>query len=208
MKRLALFLCLFLCGLSPVLAGEDSPTPTPLSGSSSIEGTVRDADGTPLAGVSVKGFFFASRESHFSRKGETDAGGAYGFTGLPACTVKITVELTGYAKATRSLITLTENNHLTGMDFALSKERTISGRIVDTDQEPIQGVFATARPDGEKFLKGAARPAGSGARSGDDGRYSIGALSEGTYTVRTSSPDFAPAEKGGSPPGRATWISH
>lgn len=197
MKRLALSLSIAALHASPLHACDGTLTPVPPSGSSSVEGTVRDAEGAPIAGADVSACFHASPDIHFHRDMKTDARGSYAFAALPAGTAMVTMRADDCAGAARSSIKIADGSRIPGLDFTLSKGLAIGGRLADVKGGPVAGVSVSARPDKNAYAKGAARPAGSEGRSGEDGGYTIGSLGEGIYTVETVSPDFAPAKKTG-----------
>lgn len=173
--------------------GDQSPTPPP--GSSSIRGCVRDAQGGPIAKAVVKaglttmdgGFKYASLTT------ETDANGIYSFANLPSWSVTLTVSGAGYNTLRRKSIALSDNQHLTGIDFVLTSSLSISGLVTDESGKPLQGVTIGAKPEGEKDTPSPlVAQAWVDARSGDDGRYTLTSFGEGLYTLETRSKYYIP----------------
>lgn len=109
-----------------------TPVTTAQTTTSTIEGTVTDANGAVIAGATVKasGVTLATE-----RSATTDADGFYRITALPAGTYTVTVSGTGFAAKTSS-IELTLNRNAT-FDVQL-QVGTVGGDVVEvTDVLPL-----------------------------------------------------------------------
>ncbi len=122
---IVLFLTLFMFHVLP--SGAVAQTTT-----STIEGTVADANGAVIAGAEVKakGTTLASERSVTS-----DSEGFYRLTALPAGTYTMTVSRTGFATST-SNIELTLNRVAT-FDVHLQVGSAIGGVVVTSDALPL-----------------------------------------------------------------------
>jgi hypothetical protein len=153
---------------------------------STINGTVTDPTGAPLAGVSVTadGPVFATTT--------TGADGTYSLTGLDKGTYTVTFHADGFIDATPQIVTVTAYNQTLVADAHVDAPSTISGVILNSGENPIEG--ATVTIDG---------PTWSTTTTAADGTYSFGVLPKGTYdltvtaagyvdstTVTVSVPDF------------------
>src|SRR6266567_651679 len=116
-------LAVFLLHLSPSNATAQTTTST-------IEGTVRDANGAAIAGAAVK----VNETAHASeRSTTTDAEGFYRLTALPAGTYTLTVSGTGFATST-SNIELTLNRVVT---FDVKLEVGGVGAVVNVQADSL-----------------------------------------------------------------------
>jgi len=66
------------------------------TGSSSIRGIVSDPNGQPVAGASVT---LTNAEKNFSRTQNTNDSGSYVFSAVPPGSYELTVEFSGFKKA-------------------------------------------------------------------------------------------------------------
>lgn len=149
-----------------------------------IAGTVRDASGAALGGVSVQ----ALRLGGGWASATTTPNGTYTLTGLPAGQWRVQFhdgnlgrgfadeyydDQRTYAAAT--LVTVSVGARTDGIDAALAAGGSISGLVTDAAGTPLAGVwvYASAR-DGSL---------GGGVTTGTNGRYSIGGLAPGSYVV-------------------------
>lgn len=108
-----------------------------LEGTASVEGTVADLQGRPLAGVSVRAGLLrgASGEELYTR---TDAAGTFVLEGLPVGTVRVR------AKQDTSAVWTSRTTQLaTGargrVDFTLSETGMVQGRVTQASGEPLPG---------------------------------------------------------------------
>jgi len=143
-----------------------------------IRGTVTNAAGTGLSGISVL-------RSGSSTPAVTDYTGAYSFTDLPAGTYTITPGSTrGTFAPTSRTATITTADVVVD-SFVATLTATISGRIRTKEYDPIDGVTVVIKNyTGGQMV--------ATLITGDDGRYTSPQLPAGTYTVEaTPHPGFA-----------------
>ncbi len=195
MKKFIIVLVSIVSSLT-VTARSESPTPTPPAGSASIEGNVRDGSGSPIGGAKVRAHLHSWGEfESFSLTAETDSSGTYGFYNLPAANVNLSVKADGYTRLKRERIKLGRDERITGIDFTLQEGLAISGRVQDSNAEPLKGIGVTAKPEYDEGLpKPNFRQATVTVQTGEDGRYTVPSIEEGSYTVKTSSKQYIPEE--------------
>ncbi|MFL5357062.1 carboxypeptidase regulatory-like domain-containing protein [Archangium sp.] len=106
-----------------------------LEGTASVEGTVSDARGQPLAGVAVRAGLLrgGSGEEHFTR---TNAAGRFVLEGLPVGTVRVRAKQDSSAVwASRTLpLTTGTRGHV---DFTLSETGMVMGRVTQASGAPL-----------------------------------------------------------------------
>ncbi|WP_247730075.1 S8 family serine peptidase [Halovivax limisalsi] len=95
--------------------------------SAGIEGTVTDADGTPIEGVTV------TVDDEFTA--ETDENGAYAFTQLPG-NHTVSVDPFGYEAAQQS-VTIENHSHVADADFALQPQ--LDAAVAADQPDRIEG---------------------------------------------------------------------
>jgi protocatechuate 3,4-dioxygenase beta subunit len=176
------------------MAQDESATSAPPPGTASIEGTVRDTNGNLIQGAAV-GCNLSSRDAQkkiqlYRVTASTDRRGVYAFVNLPAMKGYLNVEAEGFNRPCKRM-EIKEGERITGVDFVLQAERTISGCVRDKDGNPIEGVHIAAN------FESPGEQQGGPARSGEDGTYIIRRLGDGIYTVRASSDLYAPERKSG-----------
>ena len=131
----------------------------------SVSGTVRDFDGTPLAGVPI--FVIPS----LSPSATTDVNGAYRLS-LPAGTYGLAVFKPGYPPAPSQQVTVPPAR--VDVNFTFPQRFAVSGVVRDFDGTPLPGasVFASNLPGGS-------------ATTDASGGYRL-SLTAGSYTVAVS----------------------
>lgn len=174
-----IFLILAACNPTPTLVPTPtprilipSPFPTPATGS--ISGRVMRQDGkTPIseAGIIANGTISANLKTILTQKD-----GTYLLDKLTPDTYQVDVILPGYEDGRRTGIVVSANQRLSGIDFNLRSESTISGKVTQADgKTPIAdaSVFASG-PHGEP----------GAAVTAKDGTYTVlGLLTPGLYRV-------------------------
>lgn len=138
-----------------------------------IEGTILDPDGQPVAEAKVQqrkdyGDFTRSAEAAVS-----DAKGVYTISNVPR-TATLSAEKEGYATSEQLELTLSPGEVRTGVDISLRPGFSISGRVVDTTGKPVPAV--SMHVTGQ-------RNTSSQARTETDGKFEAKDLPEGTYTI-------------------------
>lgn len=183
----------------------------PVGGGSITGRVVSDVDGSAVAGADI---YVLSLDNPFlGGWSQTDADGNYAVSGLIDGSYYVQVyadgfypevydDVNGTDQATQ--VTVTEPNATSGIDFSLARAATISGRVVDSNGNPIAGVLVCA---GDPSAMG---PGGVGGNPGDsilfpnddpngygkgcdgfglcvitdeNGQYTISGLADGDYTV-------------------------
>lgn len=194
---LPVVIAVLLCG-SPLPPRSETPAQKLPAGSSSVQGTVTDTSGAPVADATVTAVLYLLQRDEvetFTLTSETDTRGNYIFSGLPECGVNLSAEAPGHNRLKRKSIQLGRDERVAGIDFKLQPALTISGRVVDSSGQPIQGAALIAVPEGEKKLpKPLVNQDVVTAKSGEDGHYTIASLSAGNYTVNARVEQYGPGE--------------
>jgi beta-lactamase regulating signal transducer with metallopeptidase domain/uncharacterized GH25 family protein len=137
---------------APVSQSDDASAQEkrPANAPRTYSGKVLNPDGTPLAGVTVsamnKAFSRSDNRWHYSKKlAETssDADGSYSITFQPEeGNNELVAQLDGFAPDVVSFTKLHElfEQNTTSLDLRLSRLKLISGRIVDSEGNPVSGV--------------------------------------------------------------------
>ena len=150
----------------------------------SVSGRVLDADtGTPLIGVGV-----GSHELGWSL---TDANGRYTISRLPNGRHKIWIQGEYIASAVAPPVTVSveDGRAVSGVDFRIRLEGSVSGRVLDDRGEPVRGVgvvaisqqFGQAEPGGDPAVADSALSYGmtQAAETDAQGQYQIWRLRGG-----------------------------
>jgi protocatechuate 3,4-dioxygenase beta subunit len=164
-----------------VLTGKD----VTLIAGASIAGTVRDAAGNPIEGVSVNAN--SSPVSCSYCYTTTLADGSYQINGLPAASYRVQFSkyqssyvsqyfggTASYSAAT--LISVAAGSVLLGKDATLPLGGSISGVVRDSAGQPISGVSVTP--------SSSSGSSSSSVSTASDGSYKVDGLGAGSYTVR------------------------
>ncbi|MAB78093.1 MAG: hypothetical protein CMJ89_01960 [Planctomycetes bacterium] len=146
-----------------------------------ITGTVTDQAGKPLPGISVSaqgggGMWFGRDEV----SAETDAGGRYEISCVPPGTNRVQVSADSWAEPEPRAIEIEEKEVISGIDFALARGKSISGRVMWPDGIPAQGSKVTA----SVVRTGGWHETKSTSTAGEDGRFVLYGLESGVFEVR------------------------
>ena len=160
------------------------------SATGSITGKVTSTTGTKLEGVEIYAY---TEDAEPVGYGVTDSTGAYMMTEVPNVKVLVaTSNMMGYVdewydnvvlidfgyQDGAKLLDLAANPTQTGIDFALAKGRTISGKVTNSSSSGLVDVEVTAFTlDGEPVRT---------AHTGSTGTYTITGLPAGQYLVATT----------------------
>jgi len=171
-------LLLLLCALP--LAAQTSDKPA------SVQGTVTNSvTGLPIprAHVTLQGAFDGKRVLYGATSG---ADGRFSFTGITPGQYVAEAERVGFVRnqggspRDRNTVQLSPDENKTGVEIRLTPTGSITGRVTDSDGEPVEGLFIQSQG-----------PRGGGSGMTDEnGVYRIGGLSPGKYTVRSSRADI------------------
>ncbi len=163
-----------------------------------IAGTVVDSSNQPISGVTV--FVFKFSEFSSSNSTQTDSIGNYAFNGLKSGDYKIQISLSytsdfvpqtydnadNFSLATP--ITVSAPNTTVNIDITLEFGGSVSGRVVDSSNQPISGLQVNAF--GIAFNLG-----GKNGFTDSNGDYIIKGLASGDYRVEVltfNNSSFAP----------------
>ncbi len=182
-----------------------------------LEGKIADKEGLPLSGARVTvsraetgkrsalglDAFVSARKAHSAKDG------GYRIRGLEPGPVVVLVTALDHAPETIQGLVL--GVEPTRQDFTLGRGGSITGRVADTEGNPLAGIEVTALVHGEapmaiesEFLERMERRSRSGialVRTGDDGRYELAHLPEAVYTVVARASGFEASRAEGVPPG-------
>ncbi len=145
-----------------------------------ITGIVTDSSSKPVAGASV---VFTPSGGGSVQTATTDTNGSYTLSNVPPGTYTGTASLSG-ATATSGAVTVTSGATLT-VNFKLAPGAgSATGRVVDTNGNPIGGATV--------FFNGGGLPATATATTGANGVYTFpaGSLPSGSYQVSATAPTF------------------
>ncbi len=161
------------------------------AGSGAISGTVVEAaSGDPVRKAIVTVTWHGTPRSWATTR--TDGSGKFSFEGLPAGKYDLTANKFGLGTATygttsvRQLgdqITLADGEIHADIKLWFLRSASISGRVVDSEGEPVSGANLTllrpSRQFGERILANA-----QGASTNDRGEFKITGLDPGQYYLR------------------------
>jgi len=139
-----------------------------------VEGTISDEAG-PIPGATVW-----CRTDKATNEVRTDQSGSYTFKGTVTGLIMIGAEKEGYAPATARAVNALPAMRLGNVDILLRKEGVVSGRVLDPNGDPMQGVevdlWARVFRDGQPILRfrGA-------AHTNDLGEYRIAGVGTERY---------------------------
>ena len=180
--------------LVAVLLGATPQAPLPYAaGTATIRGHIVRTDGPPLARAEVR--LATTEKSGPPRIATTDDSGAYEFTGLPAGRYTLTALKTGYvslefgqrrAFEAGQVIQIKAGETRERVDIALPRYGAITGRIVDENGEPLEGVSISV--DEVRSVGGSRRlvnvPGVPARQTNELGRFRVYGLPPGDYAVR------------------------
>ncbi|MFT7670617.1 MAG: hypothetical protein ACI8X5_003328 [Planctomycetota bacterium] len=148
-----------------------------------LSGTVYGPDGDVVVGAAVMAINKPAGAGQSSiGKATTDHDGQYEIGGLTPGSYMVSAQMSGEAStpfqgaAWSDKVTLVQGDVLSGVDVHLSASGLIEGLVTDEDGRPAVGAKVEIRtPRGP-----------NGARSGDDGRFAVGGMLEGSCWVRAT----------------------
>lgn len=121
----------------------------------------------------------------------SDAGGHFGFRDIPPGTYRMMVERAGFVRASYgarssmragTTITVQPGQKVTGIDFKLTPQGVVTGRVMDEDGEPVMNVSVQAMRS--LYAQGRKRLMTAGyATTNDLGEYRIHSLAPGKYIL-------------------------
>src|SRR5580658_718570 len=145
-----------------------------------VEGVVTDAiTGVPVprAHLTLQGLI----DGQPGRYGATSAAdGRFSITGIAPGSYTPAAERVGFVRWSggrpRDRIALNANDSRTGIEIKLIPTGTITGRVTDSDGEPVEGAFVHAEGAGE----------GEAVATDEKGQFRLGGLPPGKYRVKAS----------------------
>jgi protocatechuate 3,4-dioxygenase beta subunit len=199
-----------------VKRAQTSPVEALLLRESVLVGTVRDAQGAPLAGAKVRvevpsrdaaTGMIASMMGGTFRSGVADENGRYEVHGLSEGERKVRVEAAKFLRL-EDKVSIPAQAAAT-RDFTLRPGYKLAGTVAGPDGKAFGGakVYASGKPPsgGAAAMAvafGGARKEDAVAVSGADGKWSADGLPEGPYVVKASADGFLDGEVKDVEPGR------
>jgi len=143
-----------------------------------------------------------------SKSVETDTGGRFAFDGLPAGRYNISVNVrSGYVRTSSETAELADGG-TANITFRLDRTGAITGKVLDDNGEPIQGIqLRASRWDSMAGVRRLMPYYGNGANSvtNDLGEYRLYDVPPGDYFIAATYPSYGPSplqENGASPEPR------
>lgn len=156
----------------------------------SVAGTVRDPDGSPLAGTCVEAWLLDGDEERWLGNQLVDDEGAFSMPSLPPVRVRLDfldcIPALTWLPSSSAELDLSPGSSLVGVDGVLQPGAVLAGTVRDDDGAPISGMCVTPRSTADGAGWGAT------AISGPDGSYQLTQLDGGTYDVRATPCDDQP----------------
>lgn len=151
-----------------------------------LEGSVRSADGRPVAGARVQ--WVPQQAGHSAPRiridpATTDADGRYVLSGLPPGPATVQATHADHLDSERARADVTDGS-ATSLEFVLQPGAAIVGRVLDADGEPAAGAQVSVTPTDGEAQKAGARWRAVQARS--DGTFRVGGLAVARHDVRVT----------------------
>jgi protocatechuate 3,4-dioxygenase beta subunit len=180
-----------------------------LSGSGTIEGTVKDGSGSPAEGAAISvqlDWEAMNRQAQGSGRGVdwniystlqdpkvatrltavTDTEGRFAITGVPAAFYQVSAAWSAFV-ATHDEAIEVKGGSQARVDLVLGEGMTISGTVLDTEERPVAGanVWAQMQENRPGMVQ-----RWSTARSQSDGRFELRNVGTGTYTINANATGY------------------
>lgn len=171
--------------LFPVNAGSNTAPALKLGIAASVAGTITDAGGNALAGVSVAIVSAATPTGSAVATLTTNAAGQYLFGSVPLGAYIVRASKTGYFSAASAAFTANAgSNTAPTLKLTAIVYGSVTGTITDTNGNPIAGASVSVIPSSS----GAASTAE--VKTDASGNYTLPKVQAGTYAVRASAPGY------------------
>ncbi|HTS78184.1 MAG TPA: carboxypeptidase regulatory-like domain-containing protein [Bryobacteraceae bacterium] len=180
------------CALASVALGQPA-------GTGKIAGTVIDAaNGDPVRKVIVTLTWHGTPRSWATTR--SDGSGQFQFTGLPAGNYDLHANKAGAGTAiygaagtreTGKIIELAEGETILGLKLRFIHSATVSGRVVDSDGDPIAGTQVSLRRYSRNFGQRVLVNAGPVSTADDRGEYRISNVQPGQYLLFAGHSQFS-----------------
>ena len=166
-----------------------------------VSGRVLDAAShNPIAGARVMLF---PAEQMFPpgamgpREAVTDVNGQFVFDAVAPGRYRIDAQKTGFAPfadpSNSSMVEVTAQQAITGLELSLKKGGAITGRIVDAGGEPVPWIMVSALKQSADASPGRAMAfTAQMAQTNDVGEFRLASLTEGNYVVIAAPPPAPP----------------
>jgi Carboxypeptidase regulatory-like domain/Phosphoesterase family len=166
-----------------VTSGKTATANFTMAANSSISGTVSDTESPaqPVNGATVS--YAGTGTSVGSGTIQTSSGGSYTFNGVPPGTYSVSVSDTGFTTPAAQNVTVMTSTPLTGVNFTLTANSSISGTVTDSSDNPI--------PSATIMYAGTGSSTGSGSVTTSAGSYKFSGVPPGTYTISASAPGYS-----------------
>lgn len=154
-----------------------------------LTGVVVDEGGSPVAGVDVRvpsAPWFGGADG---RSTTSDERGAFELLAVAPGEVRVEAAADGWRTARGDALELADGERRDGLRLVLSRGAAIAGVVHRTDGRPAAGaeVVVESSGGGGAPWMGGGRPRRAGeATAGDDGRFRVTGLEDGTFAVRAS----------------------
>jgi RNA polymerase sigma factor (sigma-70 family) len=168
------------------MSEKPEPVTLRLKRGGSVEVTVTDKAG----GAVVKGAEVELR-STLTWKATTNEQGVATLKGVGATWAPLAVRATGYAPNAMIIGTAGEPSAPEKVAITLAKGAAINGRVIDEQGKPVGGARVVATSASEPLP--VVDPRRDGVAAGADGKFSIPAVSSGTWRLSASAGEYAPA---------------
>lgn len=163
---------------------EETEIPGKSSADGVISGKVTFHDGSPAAGTGIVAVGFAGRG-----KASANSEGEYALQGLKPGRYTLAARLEGFARATVQNVEVEADEETGDIDFILLQGGTLEGALLEEDNGGVDGevclVLLREGPGAAEVYRAAA---------GEEGRFSIKAITPGRYRVETYAPDCLPVD--------------
>jgi len=153
-----------------------------------VEGDVTTDNG-PAVGASV-----SASGPVWLKDVSTDSKGHYVLKGMAPGYHLLSAHLEGAAPSKAKAVQVSAGTHLTSIDFHLPKESVISGRVLDADQNPIEGIDVSACVKTYREGRLIVGPC-EHSKTDDLGEYRIAGLSEGRYLLTAGAQPSKPRKR-------------
>lgn len=184
-----------------------------------VEGSVRDEDGRPIAGAAVvgssttpeaRGMLLGVRGGRFddgARTATTDAQGRYFLRGLSEGEGRVEASTEDRPPALKSGLALASGAALKNVDLTLRAGATIEGAVTDASGAPLAGAKVRAVSESTRVI-GEDAPSDPDRRATTDerGRFALRGLKPVSYAVSARKSGFLPAVASAEPGGDAPTL--
>lgn len=157
-----------------------------------VQGRVVEPSGTPVSGATVTLAGGGSLEDYHAT---SDASGAFEFGRVARGSYRVAARKDGYAPRRHPTPVAVANFPVTGLELTLRRGTVVFGQLLGLSREELRRVQVVARaaphPGGQHKAPGSRTGAGitRRGRAGDDGRYEVCDLPEGTWRIRAYLPN-------------------